>query len=196
MVAVCDADLNQAEKAKAAFDGKPEVHQDYRKLLDRNDIDVIINGTPDHWHTIVNIAACKSGRDVYAEKPMTLTIDEGKLLCKAVGGYAADRPGGHDATEFPGVPKQPSNWSATADRKLRGLGGVALLHDQGPAIRREACAAGIDWDLYQGQAPLHNYCPQRTQRQPSAGGTEYAGGIITDWATTMSISRIGGWIAT
>ena len=84
VVAVCDADLERAEKAKAAYGGKPNVYQDYRKLLERKDIDVIVNGTPDHWHTAINIAACKAGKDVYAEKPLTLTIDEGKILCKVV----------------------------------------------------------------------------------------------------------------
>ena len=64
---------------------KAVVFQDYRKLLEtRNDIDVIINGTPDHWHTAVNIAACKAGKDVYTEKPFTLTIEEGKLLRRVV----------------------------------------------------------------------------------------------------------------
>ena len=69
IVALCDADLNRSEKAKAALGGKLATYQDYRKLLDRKDIDIVINGTPDHWHTIINIAACKSGRDVYAENP-------------------------------------------------------------------------------------------------------------------------------
>ena len=87
VVAVCDADLGHAERAKndpSLGKGKADVYQDYRKLLDRKDIDVVTNGTPDHWHTAVNIAACRSGRDVYAEKPLTLTIDEGKRLCKVV----------------------------------------------------------------------------------------------------------------
>jgi len=84
VVAVCDVDLNHAERNKARYGGKPDVYQDYRKLLERKDIDVVINGTPDHWHTAVNIAACKAGADVYTEKPMTLTIDEGKILSKVV----------------------------------------------------------------------------------------------------------------
>ena len=84
VVAVCDLDRTHAERAKQTFDGKPDVYTDYRKLLERDDIDVIVNGTPDHWHTAVAIDACKAGKDLYTEKPMTLTIDEGKLLRKVV----------------------------------------------------------------------------------------------------------------
>ena len=64
--------------------GKPDLYQDYRKLLDRKDIDVVTNGTPDHWHTPINVAACRAGKDVYTEKPLGLTIAEGKLLRKVV----------------------------------------------------------------------------------------------------------------
>lgn len=84
VAAICDVDLAQAEKAQAKLFPKADVCQDYRRLLDRKDLDVIVNATPDHWHTAISVAACKAGRDVYAEKPMTLTIDEGKILRKVV----------------------------------------------------------------------------------------------------------------
>ena len=56
----------------------------FRKVMERDDVHVIITGTPDHWHTLVNLLAVKTGKDVYTEKPLTLTIDEGKRLVKAV----------------------------------------------------------------------------------------------------------------
>ena len=84
IVALCDVDRRQAERARQLIGGKPDLYGDYRRLLDRKDIDVVVNGTPDHWHTAVNIAACAAGKDVYAEKPLTLTIDEGRRLIKAV----------------------------------------------------------------------------------------------------------------
>ena len=62
IVAICDVDSRKAEKAKETFGGKAEIFRDYRKLLDRKDIDLVINATPDHWHTAVTIAACKAGQ--------------------------------------------------------------------------------------------------------------------------------------
>jgi predicted dehydrogenase len=85
VVAVCDVDAHHAEAAKARQGGgKAEIYADYRKLIERKDIDVVTIGTPDHWHTKIAVEALRSGKDVYCEKPLTLTIDEGKLLCKTV----------------------------------------------------------------------------------------------------------------
>src|SRR5213592_4811533 len=79
VTAVCDVDSKHAEEASKQFGGA-KVYKDFRKLLERDDIHAILNGTPDHWHTLINIAAMKAGKDVYSEKPLTLTIDEGKRL--------------------------------------------------------------------------------------------------------------------
>ena len=82
-LAVCDVDRKHAERAKndrRIGKGKAEVYEDYRKLLDRKDIDAVIIGTPDHWHTKICIDAMHAGKDIYCEKPLTLTIDEGKKL--------------------------------------------------------------------------------------------------------------------
>src|SRR5512133_492724 len=87
ILAVCDVDQKHVEDAAKQFakDGKtPDKFNDFRRLMERDDIHVILNGTPDHWHTLVNMAATKAGKDVYGEKPLTLTIDEGKRLVKAV----------------------------------------------------------------------------------------------------------------
>jgi predicted dehydrogenase len=181
VVAVCDVDLRQAEKAKAALGGKQEICQDYRKLLDRDDIDLVINGTPDHWHTAINIAACKSGRDVYAEKPLTLTIDEGKILCKVVeetgrivqvGTMQRSDKGFQTAVELVRngrIGKLKQVWVALPYYTTKG----------GP-FAKQPVPSQLNWDLYQGQAPLHDYCTHRTLLD-FRWFYEYAGGIITDW---------------
>ncbi|MDR2704419.1 MAG: Gfo/Idh/MocA family oxidoreductase, partial [Planctomycetaceae bacterium] len=84
IVAVADADLKHAERLKKTYNDKPVVYQDYRKLLENKDVDVVIQATPDHWHTKINIDAMRAGKEVYGEKPFSLTIDEGKLVCKTV----------------------------------------------------------------------------------------------------------------
>ena len=92
-VAVCDVDSEHAAKgktraleqnAKKGRERTVEVYEDYRKLLDRKDIEVVTIVTPDHWHSKIAIEAMKAGKDVYCEKPLTLTIDEGKQILKVL----------------------------------------------------------------------------------------------------------------
>jgi myo-inositol 2-dehydrogenase / D-chiro-inositol 1-dehydrogenase len=181
IVAICDVDLQQAEKAKAVFDGKPDTYQDYRKLLDRKDIDVIIQGTPDHWHTAINIAACKAGKDIYAEKPLTLTIDEGKLLCQEV-----EKTG--RIVQVGTLQRSARHFQTAVELVRNGRIGklqqvwVALPYytTKGGPFAKQPVPPQLDWDLDQGQAPLHDYCPQRTHAN-FRWWYEYAGGIITDW---------------
>src|SRR5262249_34214664 len=89
--AVCDVDSKHAEDGArdAARNPKDDSsvkqitrYKDFRELLDRKDIHAVVIGTPDHWHTLIAIDAMRKGKDVYCEKPLTLTIAEGKALTK------------------------------------------------------------------------------------------------------------------
>ena len=91
IVAVCDVDTSHSAYAKAAYTrrmaakGKEvriDVYDDYRAIIDRDDIDAIICGTVDHWHVKISAEALKSGKDVYCEKPLTLTVEEGRIISK------------------------------------------------------------------------------------------------------------------
>jgi predicted dehydrogenase len=85
-VAVCDVDKDHLAKAVKAVEnarGKCDAYTDYRKLLERTDIDAVVISTPDHWHALPAIHACQAGKDVYCEKPLSLTVDEGRKLVEA-----------------------------------------------------------------------------------------------------------------
>ena len=83
VVAIADVDTNRAEKSNQTMSaGKADTYNDYREILERDDVDLIHVATPDHWHTKPLIEAMLAGKDVYCEKPLTLTIDEGKLIRK------------------------------------------------------------------------------------------------------------------
>ena len=84
IVAICDVDRHVREQARASFGSTPKIFEHYRDLLASKDVDVVLIGTPDHWHVPMVIDACRAGKDVYCEKPLTLTVDEGKLLNKVV----------------------------------------------------------------------------------------------------------------
>ena len=91
-VALCDVDDEQArkraERIKSDFNQTPELTtRDFRRVLDRQDVDAVIIGTPDHWHALPTIMACQAGKDVYVEKPLSLTIGEGRVMVNAARRY-------------------------------------------------------------------------------------------------------------
>ena len=82
VVTLCDVDDNQLASAGKKWPTAAK-ERDFRKVMERKDVDVVVCGTVDHWHTLVSLAAMRAGKDVYCEKPLTLTIDEGKRLVEA-----------------------------------------------------------------------------------------------------------------
>lgn len=183
IVAVCDVDQSHVARAIELFgkDGKaPKGYADFRKLLERDDVHVIVNGCPDHWHSLVNIAAAKAKKDIYSEKPLTLTIDEGKHVVKAVRD--------NKVVLQTGTQQRSSERFRLACELVRN-GRIGKLKDVVvylPAGRREGpfssqpVPAGLDWDFWQGQAPKADYMPQRCH-QLFRYWYEYSGGTMTDW---------------
>ncbi len=87
VAALCDVDSNTLNRVHAQFDGKPFVSNDFRKLYERQDLDGIVLATPDHWHAIQTVEACKAGKDVYCEKPLCVTVVEGRKMVDAARKY-------------------------------------------------------------------------------------------------------------
>lgn len=185
ILAVCDVDRRHAEQArddKKIGAGKAKVYEDYRKLLDRNDIDLVTISTPDHWHTRIALAALRAGKDIYCQKPLTLTIDEGKLLCRVVKETKRIlQVGTQQRSEY-------RNMFLTA---------VALVREgRLGKVKRVTCAIGgapsggpfkkstpppqLNWDMWLGQAPKVDYIKERCHYE-FRWWYEYSGGKLTDW---------------
>jgi predicted dehydrogenase len=83
VVAVCDVYAPSAELARQLAGGKAQIYGDYRRILERKDIDAVVVATPDHWHALMEIDACAAGKDVYTEKPLSHSVREGRLMVEA-----------------------------------------------------------------------------------------------------------------
>lgn len=86
IVAVCDVHRERVDRAVAAG-GKAEGYKDFRRVLDRKDVDAVVIATPAHWHALQSILACQAGKDVYCEKPMSMTVAEAKAMLQAAERY-------------------------------------------------------------------------------------------------------------
>jgi predicted dehydrogenase len=183
IVALCDVDQAHVEAAAKQFSSgetKPAQYSDFRKLLERGDVQVVINATPDHWHTLVNLAAIKAGKDVYGEKPLSLTIDEGKRVVQAVHASKAVLQTGCQQ-------RSDSRFRLACELVRNGrLGKLKEVTVWLPAGLREGpfkpepVPSGLDWDFWQGQAPKTDYLRQRCHLY-FRYWYDYSGGTITDW---------------
>ncbi len=179
VVAVADADESHAAEARKQF-GAEHQFSDFRKLLERDDIHVIINGTPDHWHTLVNIAAARAGKDIYSEKPLTLTIDEGKRLVTEIRRHQR-------VLQVGSQQRSDARFRLACELVRNGrLGKLQHINVGLPTGPREGpfprlpVPKGLDWDFYTGQAPVWDY------NGHNAHGNFrwwycYSGGQMTDW---------------
>jgi len=179
IVAVCDVDRNRAEKAATEFNGA-KVYTDFRKLLERDDIHAIINGTPDHWHTLINLAIFKAGKDVYSEKPLTLTIDEGRRLVTAARKHKRILQTGSQQRSDPRFRFACELVRNGRIGKLRHV--ITSLPDgprRGP-FEKAPVPPELDWNFWQGQTAEHDYVPERCHGN-FRYWLDYSGGTMTDW---------------
>jgi len=185
ILAVCDVDSRRAEQARnddTIGKGKADASGDYRRVLERPDIDVVSIVTPDHWHVKIAIEALEAGKHVFCQKPLTLTIEENKLI------RAACRK--HPELQFFIGTQQRSD----KDRFLRAVNmvhkgllgpikkvtvGINGSPTGGPFPVAEV-PAELDWEMWLGQAPKVDYREKRCHYE-FRWWYEYSGGKFTDW---------------
>jgi predicted dehydrogenase len=187
---VCDVDDAHIEKAVKLVEEKreksPEGLRDYRRLLDRKDIDAVIVATPDHWHALPTVHACQAGKDVYVEKPLGKCIDEGRAMWEAAKRH--DRvvqmgtqwiSGEHfkEAVAFIRSGKLGKIRMVRVWAYLDWVGGIGHPPDCDPP-------KSADYDFWLGPAPKRPFNPNRFHWH-FRWFWDYAGGLMTDWGVHL-----------
>jgi predicted dehydrogenase len=180
VLAVCDVDQFHRDHAAQRVGEKCGSYNDHRELLDRSDIDAVIIATPDHWHALTSIDACEAGKDVYCEKPLTLTIEEGQKMVATVRRYARVFQTGsqqRSSGEFRQACELVRSGRIGKVKLVRvGIGG-------GPTCGWEPDSdppPELDWNRWLGPAPWSPYNKLRCHFQ-FRWFYDYSGGMMTDW---------------
>ena len=183
---------------------KVDMYEDYQDLLARPDIDGVVIATPDHQHAVIAIAACKAGKDVYLEKPLTLTIYEGQQLVKAVRKYNRILQVGsqqRSSEEFIHAVNLAREGELGAIRKIKVYVGRNNVNPNSPApapnnLPKMEVPAGLNWDKWLGPLPTsvryHSDLDPiitETQDEQLWGAWRWykvtGGGLMTDWGAHM-----------
>jgi predicted dehydrogenase len=205
VAAVCDVDANHLreaqqivkERRKEGDSRAVDAYDDYRKILERDDIDVVTIVTPDHWHVKIAIEALAAGKHVYCEKPLTLTIEEGQKVCAAVKKYGKTfQVGTQQRSEFghnflKAIAMVRDGRVGKVSKVTCNIGGAPT---SGPIPVAEV-PKELNWDRWLGQAPMVEYrllpktdtgrrswgYPQSRTHYEFRWWYEYSGGKMTDW---------------
>lgn len=180
VVAICDADAKQTAQAKEKFP-QAEVYSDFRKVMERKDVKAVINATPDHWHTLVNLHAMRQGKDVYSEKPLTLTIEEGQHVVEEVKKTNRILQTGSQQ-------RSDAKFRLACELVRNGRIGK-LVHVSttvptggagGPFSTEQQVPEGLDWEMWQGQTQRHPFQAERIHGM-FRWWWDYSEGTMTDW---------------
>jgi predicted dehydrogenase len=190
-VAACDVKKGVRDASKANVDGHYgnrdcKVYNDFRDLLARKDIDAVHIATPDHWHVLIIIEACRAGKDVFCQKPETRTLRENRLVREAAKRYGRVVSGGSQ--------RVLEDYKDIVNKCWGGeLGTVKSINvNVGPLsmpcnLGAQPVPPGLDWDMWLGPAPWGPYHEYRISGSYNINGTcwrswsDYSGGGMTDW---------------
>ncbi len=184
-VAVCDVNDKSRQDAKKTIDeanGNQDCreYRDFRELLACDDIDAVAIATPDHWHAIITIEACRQGKDVYCEKPLSLTIREARAMVNAGRQYGRVVQTGSQSRSYSNIRY------ACAALRDGIIGDIREVHVScgGPSapcsLPGQPVPDYIDWDMWLGPAPWRPFHPTLADKgfRPYR---DYSGGGMTDW---------------
>jgi predicted dehydrogenase len=191
--AVCDVYEPNLNLGVKNSDNKPKPFGDFRKLLEAKEVDAVLIGTPDHWHALQTILACQAGKDVYCEKPLSLTVVEGRKMVEAARQ--------HNRVVQTGS-QQRSGAHYQQAVKLIQDGGIGAVHKISVGFTRNVipgfkplkelppeCPKELNWEMYLGPAPKVPYDPFRFLYH-FRWFWDYSGGQMTNWgAHNLDIAR-------
>lgn len=181
VVAVCDVFDPAAEEGRSVASSGAKVFRDFRRILEMDDVDGILVATPDHWHAIPTVLGCQAGKDVYVEKPLGLTIREGRAMVEAAREY--------DRVVQTGLQHRSAPHYKEVEEIVQsgGIGEVHYVHvcNYSTVYTSQNVPADteppeeLDWDMYLGPAPKVPYNPLRFRAYRRF--YDYSGGFITDF---------------
>jgi predicted dehydrogenase len=190
-VALCDVDDAQVASALKSVDEqagqKPGLAtRDFRKVLEHKDVDAVIIGTPDHWHALPTIMACQAGKDVYVEKPLSISIGEGRMMVNAARKHDRVVQMGtqqRSATHYAAAVDYVKSGKLGKIRMVRAwayqdwMGNIANVPDSEPP-------ASVDYDMWLGPATKRPFNKNRFHFN-FRWYWDYSGGLMTDWGAHM-----------
>lgn len=185
-VALCDVDQNVLDMRSADIEKmggkKPTLYGDYRKMLENKDIDVVVVGTPDHWHCLTMVDSVQAGKHVYVEKPIANTMEECNLMVAAAKKYGKIVQVGQWQRSGPHYEQA---LDVVRSGKLGQIRLVKVWAYQGwmkpvPVVPDSAVPAGVNYDMWLGPAPKRPFNENRFHFN-FRWFWDYAGGLMTDW---------------
>lgn len=190
-VAACDVRKRTLDAAKRKVDAHYgnsdcQAYGDYREILSRSDIDAVHVATPDHWHAIIVTEACQSGKDVYCQKPETLTLREGPMMIDAARRYARVVSGGSQRVLEDYRRIVDPCWSGRLGT-ITDINVIRLNPSKRCNLPAQPAPDDIDWEMWLGPAPWAPYNAARcdgnysTEANSWRSYDDYSGGAITDW---------------
>lgn len=197
VLAVCDVDTNRRNEAKKRVDdyyasqagrsGQCAAYSDFNEIITRKDIDAVCIATPDHWHTIITLAALRAGKDVYCEKPLTHNVHEAIEVIRAVDANQRVLQTGsmqRSSKEFRVACELVCNGAiGKLERAECSFGDPGVPCD----LPEEEMEPGLDWNQWVGPAPMRPYnsvlSPRGLHKHfPNwRAYREFGGGMVTDW---------------